>query len=403
MTTFSNKQNQNINKGVSTMSQKYKSTLILITFYFIISSLGNGQELTSNIVLGQTISIESKILNETRELFVYTPEGYEQSAEHYPVMYVLDGEGIFFIGAAIANFLSGNFNQQIPKMIVVGIPNVARNRDFTPAIKQQPNVGGADNFINFLNDEVMSFIDNKYRTQDFNILFGHSLCGMFSIYSLFNYPELFDAYIAASPWLMYDEEYVIKNVEKILNDKSDFTHQIYISIGDEPAYFNSLDKLTSLLMEKESGISWTLEKYENEDHGSIPFRTISDGLGFIFSDWQLTNDIAMKGVDSIKEHFLNRGKKYGFTSQITEVTLNTIGYQLLQAEEIDKAVDVFKYCVELNPNSANVYDSLGDAFDAQGKKKKALKNYKKAVSIGEITNDVNLQAFKNNVERLEDQ
>jgi len=179
-----------------------------------------------------------------------------------------------------------------------------------------------------------------------------------------------------------------------------FLQTIYISIGDEPAYFNSLEKLTSLLTEKESGVNWVLEKYTDEDHGSIPFRTISDGLGYIYSDWQLTNDIAMKGIDAIKAHFLNRNKKYGFTTQITEVTLNTIGYQLLQAEEIEKAIDVFKYAVELYPTSANVYDSLGDAFDIQGKKKRAIKNYKKAVSIGEKTNDVNLQAFKNNVERL---
>ncbi len=322
------------------MNPKSKTITRLIIALLIISAFSFGQEMTSNIVLGQTIAIETKVLNETREVFVYTPDGYDDGNESFPVLYVLDGESKFFIATAIANFLATN--QRIPRTIVVGIPNVARNRDFTPAVESQPAIGGADNFIKFLNEELMDFVDNKYRTQNFNVLFGHSLCGMFSIYTLFNNPELFDAYIAASPWLMYDEEYVIKNVEKILNNKSDFTHQIYISIGDEPAYFNSLDKLTSLLMEKESGISWTLEKYENEDHGSIPFRTISDGLGFIFSDWQLTNDIAMKGVDSIKEHFLNRGEKYGFTSQITEVTLNTIGYQLLQSEERGKAIEVFK-------------------------------------------------------------
>ena len=352
-------------------------------------------------MLGQTISIESKILNETREVFVYTPDGYDDGNESFPVLYVLDGESKFFIATAIANFLATN--QRIPRTIVVGIPNVARNRDFTPAVEPQPTIGGADNFIKFLDEELMDFVDNKYRTQDFNVLFGHSLCGMFSVYTLFNNPELFDAYISASPALMYDDEYVIKNVEKILNDTSHFTNQIYISIGNEPAYYNSLDKLSSLLTTNESGVNWILEKYENEDHGSIPFRTISDGLGYIFSDWQLTNEIAMNGVDAIKLHFLNRSKKYGFTSQITEVILNTIGYQLLQAEEIEKSIEVFKYNIELYPNSANVYDSLGDAFDAQGKKKKALKNYKKAVTIGEITNDVNLQAFKNNVERLSNQ
>jgi len=382
------------------MNLKNRTITRIIPALLIISSFCFGQTAINNIVLGQTISIESKILNETREVFVYTPDGYDDGNESFPVLYVLDGETNFFIATAISNFLATN--QRIPRTIVVGIPNVARNRDFTPAVEPQPTIGGADNFIKFLDEELMDFVDNKYRTQDFNVLFGHSLCGMFSVYTLFNNPELFDAYIAASPWLMYDDEYVIKNVDKIINDEFHLTNQIYMSIGNEPAYYNSLDKLSTLLTTNESGVNWILEKYENEDHGSIPFRTISDGLGYIFSDWQLTNEIAMNGVDSIKEHFLNRNKKYGFTSQITEVTLNTIGYQLLQAEEIVKSIEVFKYSVELYPNSANVYDSLGDAYDAQGKKKKALKNYKKAVSIGEKINDVNLQAFKNNVERLED-
>ena len=382
------------------MKIKYKSISIIILALLSISSFCFGQITKNDIVLGKRISFESKILNETRNIYVYLPEGYGQSNASYPVMYVLDGGGNFTISAAIVNFLS--LNQQIPQTIVIGIPNVARNRDFTPTTDQQrQNSGGADNFINFLDEELIQFIDNTYRTQNYKILFGHSLCGMFSIYTLFTNPDLFDAYIAASPYLMYEDDYVVKKAKELLNDQSNFSNQLYISIGNEPTYYISLNKFTSLLKKKRSGINWVLQKYKDENHASIPFRTISDGLGFIFSDWQLTNDIAMKGIDAIKAHFQNRQNKYGFTTQITEATLNIIGYQLLQTDKNEKAIEVFKYNVELYPNSANVYDSLGDAYDGQGMKKKALKNYKKAVFIGEKINDPNLPAFRNNVERLE--
>ena len=381
------------------MKIKHRYVSIIISVLLIISSISYGQIINNDIVLGKRLSIESKILNETRDIYVYLPEGYEQSTDDYLVMYVLDGESKFTISAAIVNFLARN--QQIPQMIVVGIPNVARNRDFTPIVDDRmQNSGGADNFINFLEEELIEFVDNTYRTQDYKVLFGHSLCGMFSVYTLFTNQDLFDAHIAASPYLMMSDEYVIKKAEESLIDQHKFNNQLYISIGDEPAYYNSLDKLTSLLTVNESEINWTLKNYDDEDHGSIPFRTIADGLGFIFSDWQLTNDIAMQGVNTIKAHFQNRQNKYGFTTQITEATLNVIGYQLLQADENKKAIEVFEYNVELYPNSANVYDSLGDGFDKIGKKKKALKNYKKAVSIGEKINDPNLPAFKNNVDRL---
>ena len=199
---------------------------------------------------------------------------------------------------------------------------------------------------------------------------------------------------------MYDEDYVIKKAKEALSNKTEFSNQLYISIGDEPLFYSSLNKFTSLLKKKGQEINWSYNEYKDEDHGSIPIKSAVDGLRFIFSDWQLTNEIAMKGVNAIKDHYQNRQDKYGFTTQITEATLNIIGYQLLQADENEKAIEIFKYNVELYPNSANVFDSLGDGYDAMGNKKKALKNYKKAVSIGEKINDPNLPAFRNNLERL---
>ena len=381
------------------MKGKNRLILTVTIALLIFSSFSFGQSIKNDIILGKRISIESKVLNETRDIYVYLPEGYGQSMESYPALYVLDGETNFFIAAAITNFLARN--QQIPQTIVVGIPNIARNRDFTPIMDERmKNSGGADNFISFLDEELLEFVSNNYRTQNYKILFGHSLCGMFSTYTLFTNPTIFNAYIAASPYLMMSDEYVIKKAEETLKTQTYLNNQLYMSIGNEPAYYNSLDKLKSLLNKKKSGLNWMFQKYEDEDHASIPFRTISDGLGFIFSDWQLTNDIAIKGVEAIKAHFQNRQNKYGFTTQITEATLNIIGYQLLQANEIKKAIEVFEYNVELYPNSANVYDSLGDGLDARGLKKEALKNYKIAVSIGEKIDDPNLPAFKNNVERL---
>ncbi len=65
----------------------------------------------------------------------------------------------------------------------------------------------------------------------------------------------------------------------------------------------------------------------------------------------------------------------------TESPLNQFGYQLLNAGRIDEAIEIFKLNVEYYPNSANVYDSLGDAYQAAGKKDEAVKAYEKALSI----------------------
>ena len=55
---------------------------------------------------------------------------------------------------------------------------------------------------------------------------------------------------------------------------------------------------------------------------------------------------------------------------------------------------------ELYPESANVWDSLGDALDSAGKKDEALTSYRKAVSLAEANGDPNLEHFKKQAARL---
>jgi tetratricopeptide (TPR) repeat protein len=65
----------------------------------------------------------------------------------------------------------------------------------------------------------------------------------------------------------------------------------------------------------------------------------------------------------------------------TEAAMNTFGYTLLRAQRVADAVEVFKLNAEAYPNSANVYDSLGDALAAAGRRDDAIKSYEKALSI----------------------
>ena len=65
----------------------------------------------------------------------------------------------------------------------------------------------------------------------------------------------------------------------------------------------------------------------------------------------------------------------------TESPLNQFGYFLLNNKKVNEAVEIFKLIVESYPNSANVYDSLGDALQTAGKKEEAIKAYEKALSI----------------------
>jgi predicted alpha/beta superfamily hydrolase len=60
-------------------------------------------------------------------------------------------------------------------MIVVGIQNVDRRRDYTPdkvVTVRENNSGGGESFLSFLEDELIPELDQKYRTAPYRILFG---------------------------------------------------------------------------------------------------------------------------------------------------------------------------------------------------------------------------------------
>ena len=171
------------------------SAFLLIVSLFSVSSLAG--EIKNKIVIGETITIKSDILGENRLLMISLPSRYERTKKRYPVLYLLDGDTHFLNATAFVNFLARS--RHIPQMIVAAIPNTSRTRDFTPKIdKDRTDSGGADKFIKFLKNEVFPLIEKEYRTVPYRVLFGHSLTGMFAIYTLFTNPEMFRAYIAVS-------------------------------------------------------------------------------------------------------------------------------------------------------------------------------------------------------------
>lgn len=70
----------------------------------------------------------------------------------------------------------------------------------------------------------------------------------------------------------------------------------------------------------------------------------------------------------------------------TVAQINALGYQFLAAKQYDKAIEFFKINVKNDPTNANGYDSLGDGYKATGEKEKAIKNYKKALTLNPAAN-----------------
>ena len=83
-----------------------------------------------------------------------------------------------------------------------------------------------------------------------------------------------------------------------------------------------------------------------------------------------------------------------------ESVLNRRGYDLLRKGDVEGAIRVFQRNVEAYPDSANVHDSLGEAYERAGRKAEARASYEMALKIGTERNDPNVAVFRENAERV---
>jgi len=372
---------------------------IAVTFLLGLIIIGTDAQTYS---IGEIITINSEILGEERGIIVYTPFSYTETKQTYPVMYLLDGDAHFHHASGIVQFMSSR--GLMPEMIVVAIQNVDRTRDFSPTrVAGQPNTGGADNFMHFLSDELIPLVEKKFRANPYRILTGHSFGGEFAVFALLNEPDLFDAYIAISPYLMYDNNYMVKEARAKLRSNYPGGVMFYMTVGDEPNYFEPLGAFETIIEEKSPvGFEFKYVKMPDENHGSIPHMSIYKGLEWIYSGWGIPDGKINDGLDAINQHYADLSKKYGYEIKSPEYVLNLLGYAYLQNEEFEDAIRVFQENVKRYPESSNVYDSLGEAFENNNQFKEALKSYKKAVKIGSREMSHNLVIYTTNMERMKE-
>lgn len=360
-------------------------------------------------------TIKSTVLGEDRRILVRTPANYETSKTTYPVMYMTDGDAHISHTSGSIDFLARN--GRMSELILVGIPNTDRTRDLSPSkptntgatgAPQFPTAGGADKFLQFIETELIPEINKRYRVSPYKILAGHSLGGMFAVHAMVTKPDLFNSYIAVSPALQWDNQLVVKRAEEFFKNRKEFDATFFMTIANEPGPLeDAFHQFKQLLAKNQTkGFVWEAQEMADEDHGTVVLRSHYFGLRKVYDGWQMPRDpmtgAIAGGLKAADEHYAKLSKKFGYQLQVPEVMVNQIGYQHLFADEVDKAIEVLKIQVERYPESANPYDSLGEAYERAGKLDLAVPMYEKAAAIGKKNNDANAALFQTNYQRAAD-
>jgi predicted alpha/beta superfamily hydrolase len=387
-----------------------RAALFVLAAFFAPAAFGQG----SGADAPARLTLKSEVLGEERVAIIRTPAGYERNGERYPVLYMTDGDAHILHTTGTVQFLSRN--GRMPEMIVVAITNTDRTRDLTPtrasvrrpdgAAQLFPTSGGADKFLKFIETELIPAVEARYRTLPYRAFAGHSFGGLFAVHAMLSRPDLFNAYVAVSPSLQWDDFIMLKRATEFFKGRDEFKKTLFVSLGNEPGGIGQgFEQFRTLLSGlKVKGFEWEAQKYDDEDHGSVVLRSHYAGLRKVFDGWQLRRDPTtgavpggLKGAD---EHYRKLSERFGYSIPTPEALINFIGYQHLGAGDVEEAIAVFKTNVERYPKSANVYDSLAEAYERAGKLDLAKPNYERAALLGAESADPNLNIFKANLERV---
>lgn len=356
--------------------------------------------------IGVVDSVRSDILGETRELWIYTPNKAQTNPElRFPVLYLLDGDTYFHALTGVVSHLSElNGNAIIPDMIVVGIINTDRNRDFTPTEdvdSRLPNTGGGKAFTNFLARELIPHIEANYPTAPYRGLLGHSLGGLIAVNIMLDQPELFDAYLAIDPSLWWDDMVLLEDAPKLLKQRSLKNKRLFVGIANSlPPHmdttqgladttfasvgYRSVVRFRDILNESSTVLTWGCKYYPNEGHGSVPMMSTYDGLRFIFDYYKRPSFVVIPDdADEIMEdHYRNVSEKLGYSIPPPARPLAGLAWRCRVFEQRNElARKLLELGDKYHPESVDILYQWGDYYKEMGEEEKANEYYLKGMEL----------------------
>ncbi len=364
-----------------------------------------GQQNETDIQLGKSIAFHSKTLNRDLNISLYLPSDYGTGGTRYPVLYD-PNDFLFKYDAGTVELLS--IMNSIPRTIVVGTPGIQGGYVPTPYEQRGTEPTAADLTLKFYRDELIPFVEKNYRTANYRILCSHSVGGLLTMYTLFSQPDLFSAYIASSPWFQANDQYWLKNIDRMFKAESLQNKTLFMTVGKDETDLtrNTYVELEKWMNKKDlKGLRWKSVWFDGVDHGSMVGKSLYDGLLYVFDGWKIPDSVLASGdVARIESHLEATAKRFVAIDQpvIPENRLNALGYRFIQEGSYDKAVDILGYNVRLYPDSPNTYDSLAEAYFTKGDRENAIKYYKLAVEKNPGNTDYERRILQNSKGKLKE-
>jgi len=338
-----------------------------------------------------THELTSDHLGQSRSVTVTLPASYpDQTDFDYPVLYLLDGETNREHASAVTAFLAET--GVMPEVILVGIPaGATRSQDYLPPASAEGNSGGrGDAFVDFMESELIPFIEREYRAGPFRMISGHSFGGLLVTYTAFMRPGLFDVHLAQSPYL--DEALGTPLVEQIETgaatvDGDAGTHY-FANLGDEPELEPNFKRLAAVLADGSASVNGLTSREAGASHMETRLVGLYDGLHGHFKPIWTFDGTASDGTGGGFLAFLDTLEaRFGFPVLYSEAGFQREAQSLLQAGRANEAAAVSGRYVQQYPKTPVSSFLLGNALAASGDREGAITAIRRAIELYEAEPD----------------
>jgi predicted alpha/beta superfamily hydrolase len=241
------------------------------------------------IANSQLRNIHSSIIGQDYQIKIRLPEDYANTTTNYPVLYLLDGDHAFAMATDIVQYLI--YGEHIPDLLIVstaydskkglneGGKNM-RDRDLVPFTLPDKNIApGGVQYIEFLQQELIPFVESEYRVlPNDRTLWGYSLGAIFSLYVIFQSPDLFQRYILVDG---FNEKY-FEMEESYAEQHTDLSIRLFISapLGE---WGNALSRLLAKFVSRNyAGLQSEYAQLNDIGHFAVAAEGLTKGLVSVF-------------------------------------------------------------------------------------------------------------------------
>lgn len=337
-------------------------------------------------------TIQSSKLGQERQIKIQLPRGYKSNEDkNYPLFIVFDGDYLFESVAANVDYYS--YWEDMPESIVVGINQIDTRYDDCVYSEQNslPIETGAA-FFEFIGEELISYIETKYRTANFRVAVGHGKTANFINYYALKSKPLFQGYISISPELApnmidYLPEVLAKTESKLF---------YYLANTNNDA--SSVKQMSEALNKDISAIEnenlfYDFDTFERPTHYSLPTHAIPNAIENIFQVFQPISKkeyletilkLETSPVVYLQEKYQTISDLFGIEKQILVNDFKAISAAIEKNKNFESYEELSKIARKEYPETilANYY--LGRFYEETGETKKAMRTYQSAYMLNEI-------------------